>query len=100
MAIQRWAKKAFVKKYINYNVLEVVTEKPENYYFEPGQAIEIAINLEGCKNKKRPFTFTNLPREKDLQFTIKVSHIKGLPKKLSKLEEGVELIQGDVFGAI
>ncbi|MDC6388871.1 flavodoxin reductase [Maribacter sp. PR1] len=88
-------------EFINYNVLEVVTEKPENYDFEPWQATEIAINLEGCKNEKRPFTFTNLPREKDLQFTIKVyPSLNGVTKKLSKLEEGAELILGDVFGAI
>jgi len=29
---------------INYNVLQLVTEKPDDYSFEPGQATEISIN--------------------------------------------------------
>ena len=45
--------------------------KPEGYTFEPGQATEVAINKEGWKEEKRPFTFTSLPDEEDLQFTIK-----------------------------
>ncbi|MFC4094784.1 ferredoxin reductase domain-containing protein [Euzebyella saccharophila] len=87
--------------FINYNILQIVTEKPENYDFEPGQATEIAINQKDWKEEKRPFTFTNLPREDDLQFTIKVypSH-DGVTEKLSKLKVGNELVLGEVFGAI
>ncbi len=87
--------------FINYNVLQIVTEKPRNYDFEPGQATEVAINQKNWKEEKRPFTFTNLPRENNLQFTIKVypSH-DGVTEKLSKLKVGNELVLGEVFGAI
>lgn len=87
--------------FINYNVLGIVTEKPDGYDFEPGQATEVSINQEKWKNEKRPFTFTNLPMRDDLEFTIKVypAH-NGVTEKLSKLEAGDELILRDVFGAI
>lgn len=88
-------------EYINHDVLQIETERPKNYDFKPGQATDIAINKEGWKDKKRPFTFTSLPNEKYLQFVIKVypSH-DGVTEKLATLEKGDELLLGDVFGAI
>lgn len=88
-------------KHITPDVLQIVTEKPDNYTFTPGQATEIAINKPSWKDKKRPFTFTSLPVDDFLQFTIKTypSH-KGVTNQLLQLEEGDELILHDVFGAI
>lgn len=88
-------------KSINYNVLQLVTEKPADYSFELGQATEISINQDDWKDKKRPFTFTNLPTDNDLQFTIKIypSH-DGVTEQLSQLKVGDELILRDVFGTI
>lgn len=88
-------------EFINYNVLGIVTEKPDNYNFEPGQATEVSINQEKWKEKKRPFTFTNLPKENVLEFTIKVyPEHNGVTEKLSGLTAGDELILRDIFGAI
>src|SRR5664279_6139502 len=88
-------------RHITPDVLQIVTEKPPKYTFTPGQATEIAINKPGWKDKKRPFTFTSLPVDDFLQFTIKTypSH-KGVTNELLQLEEGDELILHDVFGAI
>ena len=86
---------------INYNVLRIVTEKPNEYSFEPGQATEVSINQANWKDEKRPFTFTNLPTEDVLEFTIKVyPEHDGVTEKLTELGVGDELIVGDVFGAI
>ncbi len=87
--------------FINHNVLGIVTEKPDGYNFEPGQATEVSINQEKWRNEKRPFTFTNLPMEDHLEFTIKTypAH-NGVTEKLSTLSKGDELILRDVFGAI
>src|SRR6056297_106073 len=88
-------------KLINYNVLRIVTEKPNEYSFEPGQATEVSINQANWKDEKRPFTFTNLPTEDVLEFTIKVyPEHDGVTEKLTELGVGDELIVGDVFGAI
>jgi len=88
-------------RFINYNVLRIVVEKPDNYNFEPGQATEVSINQEKWRDEKRPFTFTSLPTDRLLEFTIKVyPEHNGVTEKLSKLEKGDELILRDVFGAI
>ncbi|WP_370104828.1 hypothetical protein [Winogradskyella sp.] len=59
-------------EHINHNVLRIVTDKPENYSFSPGQATELSIAKADWSDKKRPFTFTSLPEDDTLEFTIKV----------------------------
>ena len=80
-------------EFVTHNVLHLVTEKPEGYTFLPGQATELAIDKEGLREEKRPFTFTSLPEDGELEFTIKVypSH-DGVTKQW--------LIIGDSWGAI
>jgi ferredoxin-NADP reductase len=88
-------------KHITHDVLQIVTEKPQKYTFTPGQATEVSINKSGWKDEKRPFTFTSLPIDDFLEFTIKTypSH-KGVTNELLKLKKDDELILHDVFGAI
>lgn len=88
-------------EHINHNVLRLVTDKPKNYSFTPGQATEVAIDKDGFREEKRPFTFTSLPENDFLEFTIKVypSH-NGVTKKLEDLKVGDQLIIGDPWGAI
>ena len=86
---------------VTHDVLQIVTEKPQKYNFTPGQATEISINKNGWKDEKRPFTFTCLPDNDYLEFTIKTypSH-KGVTNELLQLKKNDELILHDVFGAI
>lgn len=88
-------------KKVTHDVLGIELEKPANYTFTPGQATEVAINKKEWKEEKRPFTFTSLPEDEFLQFTIKTypSH-KGVTNELLSLEPGDELILHDVWGAI
>ena len=88
-------------QHITHDVLKIVAEKPQHYNFIPGQATEVAINKDGWKDKKRPFTFTSLPDDDFLQFTIKTypSH-KGVTNELLQLKKNDELILHEVFGAI
>jgi len=88
-------------EHITHDVLKIVVEKPQHYTFTPGQATEIAINKSGWKDKKRPFTFTCLPTDGYLEFSIKTypSH-KGVTNELLQLKKDDELILHDVFGAI
>ena len=87
--------------HITHDVLQIFTDKPQELSFTPGQAAEISINKEGWQNKKRPFTFTSLPNDDYLQFTIKTypAH-KGVTNELLQLKKNDELILHDVFGAI
>jgi ferredoxin-NADP reductase len=88
-------------KNVTHDVLQIVTTKPDIYNFSPGQATELSINKAGWKSKKRPFTFTSLPQDSDLEFTIKTypSH-EGVTNELLKLKKDDELILHEVFGYI
>jgi len=88
-------------KHITHDVLIIVTERPPHYSFNPGQATEVAINRKEWKDEKRPFTFTCLPDDDFLEFTIKTypSH-KGVTNELLQAKKDDELILHNVFGAI
>ncbi|HMU48064.1 MAG TPA: FAD-binding oxidoreductase [Chitinophagaceae bacterium] len=86
---------------VTHDVLQFRLDKPDGYTFTPGQATEVAINKPQWKEEKRPFTFTCLPDDNFLEFTIKTypSH-NGVTNQLLKLNSGDELILHDVWGAI
>ncbi len=86
---------------VTHDVVRIVIEKPAGYAFTPGQATEVAINKNEWKEEKRPFTFTSLPGDDHLEFTIKTypSH-KGVTNEILNLKAGDELILHDVWGAI
>lgn len=89
-----------VKK-VTHDVLGIATTRPEGYSFNPGQATEISINKPGWQDARRPFTFTNLPEDDHLEFTIKTyPERKGVTNELLNLKRGDQLFLHDVFGAI
>jgi ferredoxin-NADP reductase len=87
--------------HVTHDVLKIVTEKPRKYTFTSGQATEVSINKNGWKDKMEPFTFTSLPNDAYLEFTIKTypKH-KGVTNELLSLKTDDELILHEVFGAI
>jgi ferredoxin-NADP reductase len=100
-----WMEQYFVKinsiEKVTHDVLKIVTARPDNYYFNPGQATEIAINKAGWVTERRPFTFTSLPADGNLEFTIKTYPSRnGVTNELLKLKEGDELILHEIFGTI
>ena len=86
---------------VTHDVLQIVTEKPSTYTFNPGQATDVSINNKDWKDEKRPFTFTCLPDNDYIEFTIKTypSH-KSVTNQLLQLNKDDELILHDVFGDI
>lgn len=86
---------------VTHDVLQIVTEKPQQFIFTPGQATEIFINRKDWQNKGRPFTFTSLPDDDYLQFTIKTyPERKSVTNELLHLKANDELILNDIFGTI
>jgi len=84
---------------VTHDVLGIVTTKPDGYSFTPGQATE--IDKPGWEEARRPFTFTNLPDDDHLEFTIKTyPEKKGVTNELLKLKANDQLLIHDVFGAI
>lgn len=95
------AVKIISKKYLTHDVLRIITEKPVGLAFKAGQAVDISINKKGLEEELRSFTFTSLPEDDYLEFTIKTypSH-GGVTQQLLSLAEGDELFVHDVYGDI
>ena len=86
---------------VTHDVLRFTLEKPSDYDFVPGQATEVAINKPSWKDARRPFTFTSLPGDGHLEFTIKTYPSKnGVTNALRQLKTNDELLLHDVWGAI
>lgn len=86
---------------ITHDVKQFTFEKPDGYSFTPGQATEVAINKEGWKDEKRPFTFTSLNEDPNLEFTIKIyEDHDGVTEEIGKLKVGDEFIIDDPWGTI
>jgi len=60
--------------FVTHDVKRYVTSKPDNYVFTPGQAADVYLDKPGLRDDIRPFTFTNSPNDKILEFTIKSYH--------------------------
>ncbi|RYG27457.1 MAG: flavodoxin reductase, partial [Chitinophagaceae bacterium] len=86
---------------LTHDVLRIVAEKPAVLNYQPGQAVDVSINKPGWESELRPFTFTSLPEEDHIEFSIKTypDH-NGVTAQLLTLKPGDELIIGDVFGDI
>ena len=93
--------KVLKAQYITHDVKCFQVEKPVGYYFIPGQATDVSINLPEWKDQLRPFTFTCLKDQDYLEFMIKIyKDHDGVTNKLGNMEAGDTLILHEVFGAI
>lgn len=87
--------------HVTHDVVQLVAEKPTHYVFKPGQATDVSINKAGWENELRAFTFTSLPIDNYIQFTIKTYPSRnGVTNQLLQLKKDDELILHDVFGDI
>ncbi|MDV6315156.1 FAD-binding oxidoreductase [Idiomarina sp. HP20-50] len=86
---------------ITHNVRRIRLTKPEGYEFTPGQATEVAVDRDGWRDEKRPFTFTSLSSDPWLEFVIKIypDH-EGVTEQIGQLAKGDALIIGDPWGTI
>lgn len=88
-------------RFVTHDVKAFSLEKPAGFTFIPGQAADVAVNQDGWREKKRPFTFTGLADDLTLEFTIKrYSDHRGVTDKLHQLSPGDELLISDPWGAI
>ena len=88
-------------EYVTHDVRRFRFERPAGFDFEPGQATEVAIDREGWRDEKRPFTFTGLRAWDHLEFTIKIypGH-DGVTNQLGSLKEGDALLIDEPWGTI
>ncbi|MDZ7808135.1 MAG: FAD-binding oxidoreductase [Gracilimonas sp.] len=86
---------------VTHDVKKLTLEKPDGYDFKPGQATEVAIDKEGWREEKRPFTFTSLNEDEHLEFIIKIypDH-DGVTERIGKLKKDDALIINEPWGTI
>lgn len=88
-------------KMVTHDVRHYRVEKPKKFRFSPGQATEISIDKPDWADRKRPFTFTSLPDEPTLEFTIKSYRDHGgVTNALWACDAGDYLLLRDVWGTI
>ncbi|HEX4852384.1 MAG TPA: flavodoxin reductase [Puia sp.] len=84
-----------------HNVRTYRVTKPAGFEFTPGQATDFSLRKAGWETEKRPFTFTCLPEDDYLEFTIKSYHDHdGVTHQLSLAQPGDEFEISDAWGAI
>jgi ferredoxin-NADP reductase len=88
-------------EHLTHDVLKIVAEKPTTINYQPGQAVDISLSKQNWEQELRAFTFTSLPDDEHIEFTIKTypSH-NGVTAQLLSLNKGDELLIHDVFGDI
>jgi len=86
---------------VTHDVVQLRTDKPRGFDFQPGQATEVAIKKDGWVNEPRPFTFTSLPEDNYLEFIVKIyPEHNGVTNQISMVSADDELEIGDAWGAI
>ena len=86
---------------ITHDVRRYRCSQPDDYSFRPGQATDLALDRDGWRDEKRPFTFTSLPGDDVLEFTIKsYPDHDGVTEQIGKAEVGDRLLIGEAWGAI
>lgn len=87
--------------FITHDVKQFITTRPDDLDYEPGQGVELALDLDGWRDEGRPFTPTSLADEDVLEFTIKAyPEHDGVTERLHALEPGAKLHVSDSFGSI
>ena len=86
---------------VTHDTYRLRMPKPDGFTFASGQAVDLAIDKEGWRDEKRPFTFTSLPEDDHLEFVIKsYPDHDGVTEQIAKLTSGDTVILDDPWGAI
>lgn len=86
---------------VTHDVRRFKFERPRGFEFEPGQATDVALDRDGWRDNKHPFTFTGLRQWEHLEFTIKIyPERRGMTEQLGRLEAGDHLLIEDPWGTI
>jgi len=88
-------------EFVTHDVKRFIVAKPEGFRYEPGQAVDLAIDREGLRDGRRPFTPTSLPDDDVLEFTIKkYPERDAVTVALHECKAGDKLTVSDPFGTI
>ena len=84
---------------ITPDIYRLLFPKPDGFHFNPGQATELALDQDGWREEGRPFTFTSLPSDESLEFTIKTYPSRnGVTTRIAGMLPGDQVLIGDAWG--
>ncbi|MFD1695031.1 FAD-binding oxidoreductase [Roseibium aestuarii] len=74
---------------VTHDVRRFTFRRPGGFAYKTGDATELALDIEGWRDEKRPFTMTSQPEDIDLEFTIKsYPEHEGVTTRLHALSPG------------
>lgn len=93
-----YATRLLLREVMTHDVQRYILEKPANYRFTPGQAINLAIDSPEWRDQPRPFTLTNRVDDQVLELMIKSygSH-DGVTEHLATSKPGTKLTISEPF---
>ncbi|MGR3393890.1 MULTISPECIES: FAD-binding oxidoreductase [Rhodobacterales] len=90
---------------VTHDVSHLVFERPESFDFTPGQAVDMALDRDGWREARHPFTMTSLPGEETLDFVIKsypesAEGHEGMTARIARMQPGDTVLVEEPWGAI
>ena len=90
--------KILKKEWLTHDVMRLELERPKNFEFTAGQAIELTIDEKKYRDDAAPFTLTGHSSESFLELILKVyPEHNGITLGLSMLNRGDTLLIGDAW---
>ncbi|MEI8094937.1 MAG: hypothetical protein WCG80_12060 [Spirochaetales bacterium] len=81
---------------LTHNIKSYKVEKPADFVFTSGQAVELAVNQKRWEKEPRPFSPVSLPKDHELEFVIKsYRESRGVTSIFDTLKRDAELLLGD-----
>lgn len=89
------------REQLTHDVVRLTLQRPKDYTFTAGQAIDFKLDRPEVKDKVSPFTFTGLNTANHLELTIKCypDH-HGMTEQVAKLQVGDEVIISEPFDTV
>ncbi|MCL3882190.1 FAD-binding oxidoreductase [Marivita sp. GX14005] len=86
---------------VTHDTHHLVFNKPEGFEYTPGQATDLSLDRDGWRDKKRPFTFVNLPSDSTLEFVIKsYPDHDGVTEQIGQMKMTDQVLIEEPWGAI
>ena len=90
---------------VTHDTHHLVFDRPKDFAFEPGQAVDMALDRDGWRDERHPFTMTSLPGEKTLEFVIKsypesAEGHTGMTRRIGRMSPGDAVLVEEPWGAI
>lgn len=101
--IMEFPVKVLKKEQLTHDVVRMTLERPKDYFFTAGQAIDFKLpHIAAARDKVSPFTFTGLNTDEHLQLTTKcyVSHHGITEQILNTLKTGDQVVITEPFDTV